>query len=416
MLAQAHFPGTPEQVGHWIAKLGLAGYTRSFLENEITGEELLRADHDMLRALNVHSVGHRLRILTAMYNMKVALELPFEDGDYVSEHPKEQTGLKDIISQQSEQPDLYTYVPDVVDAKPRSLPSDLIIRRLNQELDEMYASLEQLREDLKPVWELVREPQDCEHTETLKPKTNLRPQTPQVSNRDVLKREYTVDTSRHPVTNVLAMRVYIDPSLNRKSEPYKTVHLSNHATINLIIPEVLRKYKLWDDPQNYEMIVLDRDDGSTRRLETYEWPLDILRDMPNARFVLKRAEGVEEMILLPGGKAPMRPLRIDTNTAKSLAPSQPTNSSASPSERAQAVAVYEYNATLADELDVSIGDRFVIARRCEGWCEVEKDGRTGWVPSGCLAEMSEQQDGRSPVHLKTSPLDIKPAPYVSMLS
>lgn len=68
-----------------------------------------------------------------------------------------------------------------------------------------------------------------------------------------------------------------------------------------------------------------------------------------------------------------------------------------------AVAIYEYRAEREDELDVAIGDRFVILSRETGWCVVEKDGKrgdksikeTGWVPTGCLheSEVEAQDEG-----------------------
>ena len=54
-----------------------------------------------------------------------------------------------------------------------------------------------------------------------------------------------------------------------------------------------------------------------------------------------------------------------------------------------AVAIYEYTAEREDELDVHIGDQFLIRdKNAAGWWVVERDGCTGWVPAGCLMEMS----------------------------
>lgn len=57
----------------------------------------------------------------------------------------------------------------------------------------------------------------------------------------------------------------------------------------------------------------------------------------------------------------------------------------------QAVAIYEYKAIREDELDVMIGDRFIIINRETGWCIVEKGGKRGWVPAGCLHTEDDEE-------------------------
>jgi hypothetical protein len=53
------------------------------------------------------------------------------------------------------------------------------------------------------------------------------------------------------------------------------------------------------------------------------------------------------------------------------------------------VAIYEYKAQRDDELNVSIGDEFVVRDKSEtGWWVVERAGQTGWVPAGCLIDKS----------------------------
>ncbi|KAJ3338728.1 Adaptor for signal transduction [Gonapodya sp. JEL0774] len=97
---------TPEQVGAWIRTMNLNGaYPQSFEgealfctppaiqansvpfhllpENEISGDVLAHADHDMLKELGVLSVGHRLAILRAVYDMKIRQGLQFEEFDFV---------------------------------------------------------------------------------------------------------------------------------------------------------------------------------------------------------------------------------------------------------------------------------------------------------------------------------------------
>ncbi|RXK42458.1 hypothetical protein M231_00012 [Tremella mesenterica] len=65
-----------------------------------------------------------------------------------------------------------------------------------------------------------------------------------------------------------------------------------------------------------------------------------------------------------------------------------------------AVAIYPYIADRQDEFDVAVGATFVILSKTKGWYIVQKDpegtgniipehSRSGWVPAGCLLELSQ---------------------------
>ncbi|KZV92373.1 RA-domain-containing protein [Exidia glandulosa HHB12029] len=68
-----------------------------------------------------------------------------------------------------------------------------------------------------------------------------------------------------------------------------------------------------------------------------------------------------------------------------------------PSGISYAVSIYPYMAEQDDELDVVVGDYYIILHRARGWWNVQCDpqgsgivdqenGRAGWVPAGCLLE------------------------------
>lgn len=61
-----------------------------------------------------------------------------------------------------------------------------------------------------------------------------------------------------------------------------------------------------------------------------------------------------------------------------------------------AVSVYEYIPQREDELLVGIGERFnILSRSTQGWWIVEREGKYGWVPSGCLFEIEDKEDDYS---------------------
>lgn len=52
-------------------------------EHGITGPILVHLDHEALKDVGIHSVGQRLAVLKAVYALKVAQNVPVEEGHYV---------------------------------------------------------------------------------------------------------------------------------------------------------------------------------------------------------------------------------------------------------------------------------------------------------------------------------------------
>ncbi|BGP39738.1 hypothetical protein JCM10450v2_003707 [Rhodotorula kratochvilovae] len=66
-----------------FADLGFPHYRDQLAEHGITGDVLIHLDHAALKDVGVHSVGQRLAILKTVYDLKVAQNIPIEDGHYV---------------------------------------------------------------------------------------------------------------------------------------------------------------------------------------------------------------------------------------------------------------------------------------------------------------------------------------------
>jgi chemotaxis protein CheY-P-specific phosphatase CheC len=54
-----------------------------FADEGITGDVLAALQHSELKELGVGSVGHRLTILKAVYEIKIRQSVPMEPDDYV---------------------------------------------------------------------------------------------------------------------------------------------------------------------------------------------------------------------------------------------------------------------------------------------------------------------------------------------
>lgn len=64
-----------------------------------------------------------------------------------------------------------------------------------------------------------------------------------------------------------------------------------------------------------------------------------------------------------------------------------------PNDVSTAVSIYPYIPQRDDEMKISVGENFTILDRSTGWMLIEKDKKSGWVPSGCLSETSHAQLG-----------------------
>ncbi|GAA5883874.1 hypothetical protein JCM3774_003772 [Rhodotorula dairenensis] len=66
-----------------LTDLGYPHYHEQLHEHGITGDVLVHLDHAALKDVGVHSVGQRLAILKTVYDLKVAQNIPIEEGHYV---------------------------------------------------------------------------------------------------------------------------------------------------------------------------------------------------------------------------------------------------------------------------------------------------------------------------------------------
>ncbi|TPX61433.1 hypothetical protein SpCBS45565_g07251 [Spizellomyces sp. 'palustris'] len=391
-----------DQVVEWIKFMGLGLHERKFRENDISGDVLVHADHNMLKELDIKSVGHRLNLLRAIYGLKISQGIPFDQDDWVPESSSwASPGLKGGTSSRADDkpdPEEYARLKAVVKQQDQS------IHRLAKEIEHLSAEMVRIREDLSPVWSMVKEYEEFEQKKksgrndikrSLKLPTpgkgvaktpSKLPSAVKVPSNTLTAELSSAPNSARPGRsgNVSAVRIYTDRQMNRENEPYKTVQVSMEDTCAEILPEILRKYKIRNDWQHYALFM--RHKGSERCLSFDERPLALIQELKDEStvptFTLKHIKQVTS----PASRLSENP--IISSRGGDIPPS---GVEADREHLPNAVAVYEYQATLEDEVDVAIGDRFKIVRRERGWCIVEKEGKLGWVPEGCLAQ-SERDD------------------------
>lgn len=112
----------------------------------------------------------------------------------------------------------------------------------------------------------------------------------------------------------------------------------------------------------------------------------------------KTAPGAYPDVVSPGGEqAPPRAAEMPTDAPTKGQPNSDEDWVITPSGVSYAVSIYPYMAEQDDELDVVVGDYFIILQRARGWWNVQRDpqgtgvmdadpSKQGWVPAGCMLE------------------------------
>ncbi|EAT82670.2 hypothetical protein SNOG_10335 [Parastagonospora nodorum SN15] len=145
---------TEEQVADFISDLGLEQYADTFAEEVISGDVLAALQHAELKEMGVNSVGHRLTILKAVYEMKVKQNVPIEPDDYVplsadtsaQEAPPTQDDFAKVIR-----------VVQMRDERIHTAESEL--RHLREDLGRVIDENKRLREEMLPLLRMLKDSQ-----------------------------------------------------------------------------------------------------------------------------------------------------------------------------------------------------------------------------------------------------------------
>ncbi|CAG8461240.1 8996_t:CDS:10 [Diversispora eburnea] len=322
------------KVHSWLSSLGFSGYESQIKEQGISGEILVHLDHDALKELGVRSVGHRVTILKAIYNLKIQHNVPVEVDEYIPPSAE----FESAISTNG--------IPDLRKIEEAIQERDTVISHLSKEVQRLTSDLTKLREELIPIWKMAKENKEgglsvqvpgisitnySRSPTTYSSDGSSAPPSPRSPrNNRYYNNDYDVMTINDPSGSI---KFFGNQNISREPESYKSFRVSLEDPCYKVLPAALKKYKISDDWRQYALFICfgsPEDENSTE-------------------------ENPEEQILV-GNKT--------------------------------AVAIYPYVPELEDELNVTVGDVFKIKSKAGGWCYVEKDEVKGWVPANFLLETS----------------------------
>ncbi|KIW03793.1 hypothetical protein, variant [Verruconis gallopava] len=128
-----------EQSADFVSGLGLPQYADKFVEEAITGDALMALLHSDLKEMGITSIGHRLTILKAVYDLKIKQHLPIEPDDYVPLSADAET--QDSAPTQDDIARIINIIKD----------RDAELRTLREELVRISEENRKLREDVLPI-------------------------------------------------------------------------------------------------------------------------------------------------------------------------------------------------------------------------------------------------------------------------
>ncbi|KAI3628658.1 hypothetical protein CBS14141_000361 [Malassezia furfur] len=329
---------SPSLVLEWLQKLELEQYAAQFLENDIDGEALVLLDDASLRDLGVTSIGHRMTLLSEIFQLKQTHGIQIEPGDWV---PQNYEGVPDDV------PDITTLLRERDDR----------IAALEARVAQLSASLLRLREDVVGLARAADKPDAVQQSALLDmplgPPTSRtllgtpgvsrspKPLTPTTESGGLPSRPVTrgrgfvdtptrrLDTSETQNTSMLRLNTAttsvahyvgslapisdaVGHMLQASGADVPTLPSDESVTIDdttqTLLLLALRKYHVHDDWHNFALFVHS---GTTERCLTYEEkPLLILHRLRDAGnepwFIVRHLRDVEPPTALAEKKLKVR--------------------------------------------------------------------------------------------------------------
>jgi protein STE50 len=136
-----------ERVSRWVSDLGLTQYGLAFRENNIAGEVLVYLGHSELSEIGVQSVGHRLKILKAIYQLIVNQKLELDSEYYIPPTALE----KESVLSLKGLPNIDATIVHSFEVR------DERMSYAENEIRKLLDSYSRLREDLLPIFRIVKE-------------------------------------------------------------------------------------------------------------------------------------------------------------------------------------------------------------------------------------------------------------------
>ncbi|CAL1714792.1 unnamed protein product [Somion occarium] len=342
----------------WFCKLGFPQYEQQIREHNITGDVLCLLDAESLKEVGIATIGQRLAILKAVYNLKVANNIPIEADHYVppseAEERQEQPNVEKLYNILREQSDRLRTLEDENRRLSDSLSScldDISSVRNSIQLKPNEGSSPVTRQSSfkwasfvkpsrsptkpTPTPEVVDSPQSSpQRTEYDFNSTSSRAGAASASDKG---RQQPSSSSTPPSSypsNLGASTSnsqlpppppsHPKPQRQESSDNLKSFKVSLDDPAWKVLPAALKKYKINnDDWQNYAMFICYGSTGNRieRCLSYDEKPLLLFQKLKDAKknpvFMLKHIKDIRSPIAVAQQKQAARKANSETSSVKS---------------------------------------------------------------------------------------------------
>jgi regulator of replication initiation timing len=233
-----------------VCGTALAGYQHALIrttEEDISGDVLAALQHAELKEMGVSSVGHRLTILKAVYDIKIKQNVPIEPDDYVPLCMYLVSAMGCILitiaaadtSAQEAPPtqDDFAKVIRVVQMRDERIhTAESELRHLREDLSRVIDENKRLREEMLPLLRMLKDsqqplPTPHEHTITSPPATQERSGGSSLSRKFSTKKLFLGSAPKNPSPTIQEHRTLIDHSSLDPSAA--AVAASSHLTASL---------------------------------------------------------------------------------------------------------------------------------------------------------------------------------------
>ncbi|KAI9713115.1 MAG: Adaptor for signal transduction [Bogoriella megaspora] len=143
---------TAQQCADFIASLGLGKYADTLIEEGVNGEALIALHHAELKEMGINSVGHRLKVLRHVYEIKIKQNIPLDPDHFVP--PSAEASSQDATATQD---DIARIIDSIRLRDERIIQAEAELKTLKEEMNRILDENRRIREDYLPVLKMFKD-------------------------------------------------------------------------------------------------------------------------------------------------------------------------------------------------------------------------------------------------------------------
>ncbi|KAF2233396.1 RA-domain-containing protein [Viridothelium virens] len=143
---------TATQCADFVSSLGLRQYADTIVEEGVNGEALIALHHAELKEMGMASVGHRLKVLRNVYEIKVKQNIPLDPEDFVP--PSAEASSQDATATQD---DIARIIESIKLRDERIIQAETELKMLKEDMNRVLEENRRLREDFLPALRMYKD-------------------------------------------------------------------------------------------------------------------------------------------------------------------------------------------------------------------------------------------------------------------